>query len=91
MADRELLLGDDAVALAAIHAGISGAYAYPGTPATELFEFIHERADKAGIHAFWSANEKVAYEVAFGASMGGARALTAMKSAGALNAEIEVI
>jgi indolepyruvate ferredoxin oxidoreductase alpha subunit len=82
MADRELLLGDDAVALAAIHAGISGAYAYPGTPATELFEYIHERAEKLGIHAFWSANEKVAYEEALGTSFCGRRAIVSMKHVG---------
>ncbi len=82
MADRELLLGDDAVALAAIHAGISGAYAYPGTPATELFEFIQKRAEKDGIHAFWSANEKVAYEEALGTSFCGRRAIVSMKHVG---------
>ena len=68
---QEVLLGDEAVALGAVHAGITAAYAYPGTPATELFEFIHERAEKAGIHAFWSANEREASEEALGTSFGG--------------------
>jgi indolepyruvate ferredoxin oxidoreductase alpha subunit len=79
---RELLLGDDAVALAAINAGISGAYSYPGTPATELFEFIEERAAQHGIHARWSANEKVAYEEALGMSLAGKRAIVSMKHVG---------
>ena len=40
MAEKRLLLGDEAIALGAIHAGISGVYAYPGTPSTEITEFI---------------------------------------------------
>ena len=40
MAEKKLLLGDEAIALGAIHAGISGVYAYPGTPSTEITEFI---------------------------------------------------
>jgi indolepyruvate ferredoxin oxidoreductase alpha subunit len=82
MSRRELLLGDDAVALAAIHSGISGAYSYPGTPATELFEFIEARAEKLGIHAYWSANEKVAYEEALGTSFAGRRSIVSMKHVG---------
>lgn len=82
MSNRELLLGDDAVALAAIHSGISGAYAYPGTPSTEIFEFIQARAKEHGIQAFWSANEKVAYEEALGTSYVGKRAIVSMKHVG---------
>ncbi len=82
MGNRELLLGDEAVALGAIHAGISGAYSYPGTPATELFEFIHEHAGKWGVHANWSANEKVAYEEALGMSVAGKRIIVSMKHVG---------
>lgn len=82
MGNRELLLGDEAVALGAIHAGISGAYSYPGTPATELFEFVHEQAAKWNIHANWSANEKVAYEEALGMSMAGKRVVVSMKHVG---------
>lgn len=79
----ELLLGDEAVALAAIHAGIGGAYSYPGTPATEIFEFIHEYASEhGGIAARWSANEKVAYEEALGHSYAGGRAIVSMKHVG---------
>ncbi len=82
MADRELLLGDEAVALAAIHAGISGAYSYPGTPATELFEFIEGKAEAAHVYARWSANEKVAYEEALGMSLAGKRTIVSMKHVG---------
>lgn len=82
MAERLLLLGDEAVALAAVHAGISGAYSYPGTPASEIFEYVEELADRFGIHASWSANEKVAYEEALGMSFAGKRALVSMKHVG---------
>ena len=57
---KEILLGDEAVALGAIHAGISGAYSYPGTPATEIMEYVIRLSRRSGVHAVWSANEKVA-------------------------------
>lgn len=82
MAVRELLLGDEAVALGAIHAGISGAYGYPGTPSTEMFEYIEPLSEQWGIHAIWSANEKVAYEEALGMSFAGKRAIVSMKHVG---------
>ena len=44
MIERKLLLGDEAIALGAVHAGISGVYAYPGTPSTEITEFIQGHA-----------------------------------------------
>jgi len=79
----EILLGDEAVGLGAIHAGLSGVYGYPGTPSTEIFEFIERRTRKAGdVHAFWSTNEKVAYEEALGMSWAGKRALVCMKHVG---------
>jgi len=79
----ELLLGDEAVAIAAIDAGISGMFSYPGTPATEIFEFVQRHpAAKTHIAARWSANEKVAYEEALGMSYAGKRALVAMKHVG---------
>ncbi len=79
----ELLLGDEAVGLAAIHAGIAGAFSYPGTPATEIMEFIQRRTRDDGVlSARWSANEKVAYEEALGMSFVGKRALVAMKHVG---------
>ncbi len=79
------LLGDEAVAMAAIHAGISGSYAYPGTPATEIQEAIQKYAatyPDCGITNAWSINEKVAMEEAVGASMLGLRALVNMKHVG---------
>jgi indolepyruvate ferredoxin oxidoreductase alpha subunit len=79
----ELLMGDEAVALAAIHAGIGGAFSYPGTPATEIFEFVQAlAAGNRNIAARWSANEKVAYEAALGMSYTGKRALVSMKHVG---------
>ena len=81
--NTELLLGDEAVGLGAIHAGIGGAFSYPGTPATEIFEFVARRtADCETISALWSANEKVAYEEALGMSYAGKRALVSMKHVG---------
>ena len=80
---QEILLGDEAVGLGAIHAGLSGVYGYPGTPSTEIFEFIEKRTRKSGdVHAFWSTNEKVAYEEALGMSWAGKRVLVTMKHVG---------
>ena len=78
----ELLLGDEAVALGALHAGIAAAYSYPGTPATEIFEFVQSRAADHGVVADWCANEKTAYEQALGVSLAGRRALVSMKHVG---------
>ncbi len=81
--NREILLGDEAVGLGAIHAGLSGVYGYPGTPSTEIFEFVERWAKRRGdVHAFWSTNEKVAYEEALGMSWAGKRALVCMKHVG---------
>ena len=82
MADR-VLLGDEAVALGAVHAGLSAAYAYPGTPSTELLEYLLAYArEHSGPHAAWCSNEKTAYEEALGVSFAGRRALVAMKHVG---------
>ncbi len=82
----EVLLGDEAVALAAVHAGIRGAFSYPGAPATEILEYIEHFADRgdAATHpiACWTTNEKVAYEEALGVSYAGRRALVSMKHVG---------
>ena len=79
----ELLLGDEAVGLAALDAGISGAFSYPGTPATEILEFIQAKVRKRDdVVALWSANEKVAYEEALGMSFTGKRAIITMKHVG---------
>ena len=79
----ELLLGDEAVARGAIDAGIAGAFSYPGTPSTEIFEAIEEAVrGGAAVSALWSTNEKVAYEEALGMSYAGRRALVSMKHVG---------
>ncbi len=79
-----VLLGDEAVALAALHAGITAAYAYPGTPSTEILEYIlRQTSDEPGQpRAAWCANEKTAYEQALGVSLAGRRAIVAMKHVG---------
>ena len=81
---KKLLLGDEAIALGAIHAGLSGVYAYPGTPSTEITEFIQGNAlaKERGIHSHWSTNEKTAMEAALGMSYAGKRALVCMKHVG---------
>ncbi len=76
--NRLLLSGDEAIALAARHAGVALGAGYPGTPSTEILESFHE----LGGHAQWSPNEKVALEVTIGAAFGGARALCTMKHVG---------
>ena len=84
MHTKKLLLGDEALALGAINAGLSGVYAYPGTPSTEITEFIQENAlaKERGIHSHWSSNEKTAMEEALGMSFCGKRALVCMKHVG---------
>ncbi len=80
---QRILLGDEAVALGAVHAGLSAAYAYPGTPSTEIMEALQSyRAEHAGLHANWCANEKTAFECALGTAFAGRRALVAMKHVG---------
>ena len=76
---KVLLSGNEAVARGAFEAGCRFGAAYPGTPSTEIMEnFVRY----PGVHAQWSPNEKVAFEVSIGASLGGARALCAMKHVG---------
>ena len=84
MNTKKLLLGDEALALGAINAGLSGVYAYPGTPSTEITEFIQENAmaKERGIHSHWSSNEKTAMEEALGMSFCGKRAMVCMKHVG---------
>lgn len=74
-----LLSGNEAVARGAVEAGATIAVGYPGTPSTEILESIADRDD---IDVRWSPNEKVALDVALGASLGGARALATMKHVG---------
>lgn len=77
---RHLLTGNEAAARGAYEAGALVCSAYPGTPSTELFEALAQYRDV--LHAEWAPNEKVAVEVAYGASIAGARALSAMKHVG---------
>jgi indolepyruvate ferredoxin oxidoreductase alpha subunit len=80
---QEVLLGDEAVALGAIHAGLSGGYSYPGTPASEIMEYlVRASVQEKSFVASWSVNEKVAYEEALGVSYAGKRALVSMKHVG---------
>ena len=81
---RLLLLGDEAIAQAALDSGISGMYAYPGTPSTEIMEYIQmsPQAVNGNVHREWSSNEKTAMEAALGMSYAGKRALVAMKHVG---------
>ena len=81
---RLLLLGDEAIAQGAIDAGLSGVYAYPGTPSTEITEYIQQNAlaTERGLHSRWCTNEKTAMEAALGMSFMGKRALVCMKHVG---------
>ncbi len=76
---KKLLLGNAAVARGAYEAGVNVVASYPGTPSTEITEEIVKYDE---IYAEWSPNEKVAAEVAIGASIGGARAMSCMKHVG---------
>ena len=82
--EKKLLLGDEAIALGALHAGLSGVYAYPGTPSTEITEFIqgNQLAKERGVHSRWSTNEKTAMEASLGMSFMGKRAMVCMKHVG---------
>jgi indolepyruvate ferredoxin oxidoreductase, alpha subunit len=79
-----VLLGDEAIGQGALDAGLSGVYAYPGTPSTEITEFIQrsKEARTRNIHAQWSANEKTAMEAGLGMSYAGKRAMVCMKHVG---------
>ncbi|MEW6350887.1 MAG: indolepyruvate ferredoxin oxidoreductase subunit alpha [Thermodesulfobacteriota bacterium] len=77
---KELMSGNEAIARGAYEAGCILASAYPGTPSTEILEEIGRRYPE--IKAGWAPNEKVALEVAAGASYGGARAMASMKHVG---------
>src|SRR5271157_557596 len=78
-AHMELLSGDEALARGAYEAGVKVACAYPGTPSTEILETLSQYRE---IDSQWSVNEKVAFEVAHGAAIGGVRSLYASKHVG---------
>ena len=83
---KHLLLGDEAIAQGAIDAGLSGVYAYPGTPSTEITEYIQHAQlstlNSQPIFCQWATNEKTAMEGALGMSYMGKRALVCMKHVG---------
>jgi len=83
--DKQLFLGDEAIAQAAIDAGLSGVYSYPGTPSTEITEYIQNAVGTRralSLHAEWCSNEKTALETALGMSYAGKRTLSCMKHVG---------
>lgn len=79
---RVLMLGDEAAARGALEAGVAFAAGYPGTPSTEVLEALIKASPEHGVYVEWSTNEKVALELAVGASMCGARAMATMKHVG---------
>lgn len=90
--DGMVLSGDEAIARGAMDSGLSGAFAYPGTPSTEIMEYLQEswgayrasmpESERPVVVAQWCANEKTAYESALGASFAGRRAMVSMKHVG---------
>lgn len=80
MGKKAVMLGNEAIARGAYEAGVRVSAAYPGTPSTEISEALVQYKDE--LYAEWSPNEKVATEVAIGASMAGARAMACMKHVG---------
>ena len=78
--EKHLLYGNEAIARGAYEAGVKVCSAYPGTPSTEVFENLPKYGDD--LYCEWAPNEKVAVEVAYGASIAGVRSLAAMKHVG---------
>ena len=77
-----MIMGNQAIALGALKAGVNLAAGYPGTPSSEIIEFISKYNKKTGTYIEWSVNEKAAVEVAAGASYAGSRTLVTMKQVG---------
>ena len=77
---KHLMSGNEAIARGAYEAGVKVCSAYPGTPSTEIFESLPQYKD--ALYCEWAPNEKVATEVAYGAAIGGARSIFAMKHVG---------
>jgi len=88
--ERVVLMGNEAIARGAIEAGITLAAGYPGTPSSEIGNTLARVAKRLGFHFEWSANEKVAMEVAYGASMVNQRVLCPMKHVG-LNVALDIL
>lgn len=79
---KVLLLGNEAFARGALEANVQVAAAYPGTPSSEILETLAPAAETAEIYVEWSINEKVAFEVAYAASLTGLRSMCSMKHVG---------
>ena len=79
---KQMIMGNQAIALGALKAGVNLAAGYPGTPSSEIIEFISKYKEKTGTYVEWSVNEKAAAEVAAGASYAGSRTLITMKQVG---------
>ncbi len=79
---KQMIMGNQAIALGALKAGVNLVAGYPGTPSSEIIEFISKYKDKTGTYVEWSVNEKAAVEVAAGASYSGSRTLVTMKQVG---------
>ena len=78
---KKFLMGNEAIALGAIHAGVNLVAGYPGTPSTEILETVAKNND-GSIHVEWSVNEKAALEVGAGAAYSGGRVMVTMKQVG---------
>ncbi|MBR5647126.1 MAG: indolepyruvate ferredoxin oxidoreductase subunit alpha [Treponema sp.] len=79
---KQMIMGNQAIALGALKAGVNLASGYPGTPSSEIIEFISKYKEKTGTYVEWSVNEKAAVEVAAGVSYAGGRTLVTMKQVG---------
>ena len=79
MSEKRIMLGNDAIARGAYEAGVKVSSAYPGTPSTEISEFLAKYDE---VYTEWAPNEKVALEVAAGASISGVRSMACMKHVG---------
>jgi indolepyruvate ferredoxin oxidoreductase, alpha subunit len=88
--EKVVLMGNEAIARGAIEGGITLAASYPGTPSSEIGNTLARVAKKLGFHFEWSANEKVAMEVAYGASMVNQRVLCPMKHVG-VNVALDIL
>ncbi len=84
--DTPCLLGNEAIVRGALEAGVAFACGYPGTPSSEVTDTFGKLADEAGIVFEYSVNEKIALEMAFAASLAGARSICAMKHLGLMAA-----
>lgn len=80
MAEKVIMLGNEAIARGAYEAGVKVSSAYPGTPSTEISEYLVQYRDD--VYEEWAPNEKIATEVAVGASLAGVRAMACMKHVG---------